>query len=541
MRSRRSITVFPPVFVIALLFFSSEHVGSQEPPEPIYRADSINVYEVATGFQAPLSIAATGIEGDKRLFVGERVGLIKILEEGEIFEVPFLDLSSKISLEVERGFQSFVFDPDFAENGYFYVNYTSSDPTKYGDSIISRFQVTADQNIANPNSEFIILEVKQTDGSHNGGHLAFDSTNNLIIGFGDGGGTLDEVVAATQKDSLLGKMVRINVHGVGGEPSKGCGRVKNYHIPRDNPKPNGEDGWCPEILSSGWRNPWRYSMDPVNGKMWVGDVGEDRFEEINIVPRTTTVLRSYGWPCFEGWTSYITGCAVEDDAIYTSPSQVYARETPGGDFLGSSITGGIIYQGELFREYDNNYFFADFISGNIWAIDILQHFIYEPQLVYASSSKISTFGMDSANELYFADLISGSIYQIMGHHAIEIQVDAPKLVRSDSIATWNVSIKNIGSKTISQLSVSTPLPVGVDWESGGKIEKRQLVLDFADIEPSQTIAQHWEGYIPGDQLLIANSTYKPEFDGKLYTVNQDKIEDTLVFDAPTYIYLPVVR
>lgn len=526
--------------VVALVFAIKPRFGYTEPESPTL-VDSINLHTIGGGFQTPVGIASTGIAGDKRLFIVERTGRVWILENGQKSLNPFLDVGDQISLEGERGLLSMAFDPNFAENGYVYVNYTTNTASIYGDTVISRFTLSGTNgNVVNADSEEVILEVEQIRDSHNGGHLAFDIKGNLIIGFGDGGASGEETRVAQSRQSLLGKMVRINVSGEGLAPDQGCGRVRNYLIPADNPYPLGTNGWCSEILSSGWRNPWRFSLDPATGRMWVGDVGEQKFEEINVMPRTSNVPRTYGWPCFEGIEPWLENCEIADGMINTQPIEQYARLDDEGTFLGVSVTGGYVYQGETFSEFLNTYFFGDFISGNMWVIDTNDGG-GNSALIHDSGRNISTFGIDSAGELYLADYRSGEILRVMGNHAATISMRAPGISLPDRFGTWGVEIKNIGAQPIAEIQVSAQIPEGVLWIDGGVFRERTVILTFEDIQPNETQIISWRGLLPKEPVVLTNPTYEIEYDNLDFVEVDSGIVNTTISNQKFTTYLPVVR
>lgn len=499
---------------------------------------TIALYPVATGFKEPVSIVSTGVDGDKRLFIAERGGKVKIIEDGVVLSTPFLDLEGDVSLEQERGFLGIAFDPNYETNGYFYVNYSDKREATYGDTVVSRFQVSADPNVALDDSEQIVLEVKQDSNNHNGGHLVFDSTGQLVIGLGDGGGAGDPLNRAQDKTNLLGKMLRINVNGVGLEPTKGCGRVRNYKIPADNPKPNGEGGWCAEILSSGWRNPWRYSLDPETGRMWVGDVGQNLYEEINHVPKTTTVLRDYGWSCLETFSVFKAECGTQPDTLRTQPVITYARRTPEGEFLGSSVTGGLVYNGQLFPELQRHYFYADFISGKIWAVD--KELKADEFEVLDTDYYVSTFGEGNDGEAYLADYISGTIHRIIGNHAAEVTQSAPQFATFNQEITWTFDIKNIGSQPLKNVVLKNKIPLAVVWASGGTVTGGEVEITIPEIAPGETQTVTWTGNAPSVASTLNNDQITIEADQLSFRDLTDSTATTAIAKITHKNYLPLI-
>ncbi len=344
------------------------------------------------GFSNPTDIQNAG---DDRLFVTEKAGLIKIIYPGgNINPTPFLDITSIVinpgGNYDERGLLGLAFHPDYANNGYFYVNYINNS----GNSQISRFTVSAgDPNVADPNSELQILSVSQPFSNHNGGCLQFGPDGYLYCGFGDGGSAGDPGNRAQNLNLFLGKMLRIDINNT----SNG----NNYAIPADNPfvgDPNALD----EIWSYGLRNPWRFSFDFNTNNLWIGDVGQGNIEEVNREDEGDGGL-NYGWRCYEGSQPYNTsGCPNQTELTF--PIAEYTHS--GGN---CSITGGYVYRGTMYSDISGLYFYADFCSGEIGTIDYsnnqTNHGSYPGSWV--------SFGEDVNNELYIVDNF-GSIYKIRG-------------------------------------------------------------------------------------------------------------------------------
>lgn len=365
-------------------------------------AVTLQLQEFATGLTQPVKITNAG---DERLFVVERSGHIRIITPGGLLvETPFLDISDRVNSSAsERGLLGLAFEPDNA--AIFYVNYTLelSDPDdeRNGNTIIARYRVsTADPNVADPNSEEVILEVPQPYRNHNAGDLAFGPDKLLYIPLGDGGSGGDPDENAQDLSKLLGKLLRLDVIG-----------QATYAVPADNPYANDSDpNTLPEIWASGLRNPWRFSFDRQTHDIYIGDVGQGAWEEINMQPSDSTGGENYGWDCYEGNHDFeLTGC----DAIYTYPIFEYARaenqSNPSAPC--SSITGGFVYRGALYPTLQGHYILADYCSGKFWSL------IYEPQDGWRSTAhgklmeSPSSFGEDADGELYVASY-GGTIYRI---------------------------------------------------------------------------------------------------------------------------------
>ncbi|MDX2134540.1 MAG: PQQ-dependent sugar dehydrogenase [Saprospiraceae bacterium] len=347
----------------------------------------------ASGFERPVDIAHAG---DNRLFIVEQDGFIWILDSlGNRSPKPFLDIDARVrSTGNEQGLLGLAFHPDYAQNGYFYVNYTR---TPDGDTRVSRFTRSAtNPDSADANSELILLVVDQPANNHNGGCLKFGPDGYLYTSLGDGGGANDPQNFAQNKKSLLGKMLRIDVNA-GPDP---------YRVPNDNPFVN-DTTYLPEIWSLGWRNPWRFSFDRLTGDMWVADVGQDTREEIDFEPAGVGG-RNYGWRCYEGALPFNTaGC--QPAANYTFPVFDYDNAS-----LGCSVTGGFVYRGSRFPELNGLYLFADFCSGRWWGTryDAADSTFNTVLLANLTDFEYAAFGEDVRGELYVAELSGGRILRI---------------------------------------------------------------------------------------------------------------------------------
>lgn len=352
---------------------------------------------LTSAFEAPIEITHAG-DGSNRLFVAEQSGLIKIydMNSRQILAEPFLDLSNEVIFNGEQGLLGLVFHPDFAQNGFFYVNYTRPVNDK-AETVIARFQVSASNaNQGDAASAQEILTISQPASNHNGGKIAFGPDGYLYIGMGDGGGGGDPSNYAQNPDVLLGKILRIDVdHDL------------PYTIPPDNPY--AVSGGRPEIWSLGVRNPWRFSFDRARGDLWMGDVGQGDWEEINFQPADANGGTNYGWRCYEGTHVFSTSPPCNDpDYIANLTMPVFEY----GHNQGLSVTGGFVYRGSLYPALNGSYFFGDFVSGKIWSSYPLLQGFASPQQKLDTSMNISTFGEDESGELYLADYYSGSIYQL---------------------------------------------------------------------------------------------------------------------------------
>ncbi|MAN59842.1 MAG: hypothetical protein CMC08_08415 [Flavobacteriaceae bacterium] len=353
-------------------------------------AQDVDIELFASGFSSPVTLQHAG---DERLFVVEQGGRIKILNpNGSINSTPFLDITSQVSIGNERGLLGLAFHPNYASNGYFYVNYTKAN----GDTRVSRFSVSGgNPDLADPNSESIVLEYSQPFSNHNGGCLAFGPDGYLYISSGDGGASGDPGNRAQNTTLLLGKLLRIDVDTPGG--------VEPYEIPSDNPFA-GSNTNAEEIWAYGLRNPWRFSFDTVEGNLWIADVGQASREEVNKVPVSAAGL-NFGWRCYEGDDPFNnTGCPPAGDLTF--PVFDYTSASPSSN---CSITGGYVYRGSKYTDISGLYLFADYCSGLIGSLDDTNNFIDHGSF----SGNWVSFGEDVNKELYIVS-IGGSIYSITG-------------------------------------------------------------------------------------------------------------------------------
>ena len=309
---------------------------------------------------SPTTVRHAGDKSD-RLFISEQAGTIRIYEKGNLLANDFLDISGKVSCCSERGLLGLAFDPNYANNGFFYVNYTNNS----GDTVIERYQVSdASPNIANPNSGQILIRIDQPFSNHNGGDIHFGADGYLYIGMGDGGSGGDPNNYAQRKEELLGKMLRIDVNPDiifknSNESINSCGLNANqYYIPQDNPFIN-EPNSCAEIWSYGLRNPYRFSFDSQSGDLIIGDVGQNAYEEVNFQLAASEGGENYGWRCREGAHNFNTSQCNNGDT-YDEP----VIDLPQNNDNGCSVMGGYVYRGPI-TEIQGLYIFTDYCNGNM--------------------------------------------------------------------------------------------------------------------------------------------------------------------------------
>jgi glucose/arabinose dehydrogenase len=352
---------------------------------------SIEFETFASGFTDPVGIYHAG---DDRLFVIEQsTGEIIVLDASGATLGTFLDIGNLISTGSERGLLGLAFHPQYASNGQFFVNYTNG----AGDTVIARYEVSGNPNQADASSAQILLTIDQPFGNHNGGHIAFGPDGYLYIGLGDGGSQGDPLNNSQNGASLLGKMLRIDIDG--GSP---------YSIPADNPFV-GDAGVADEIWAFGLRNPWKFSFDRQTGDLWIGDVGQNEWEEINFQPAASSGGENYGWRCYEGPDSYNTsGCASQNN--YDFPVAAVTHSNPDN---WCSVTGGIVYRGSQFPAMQGKYFFTDYCVGAFYTLTQDGGGGFSQELVTGNAGfGYVAFGEDVNGELY-AVRINGTISRIV--------------------------------------------------------------------------------------------------------------------------------
>ncbi len=381
--------------MIAFFLAISSSVLAQEnsdfqdsPPDPAAATLTL----IADGFRRPLGYVSAD-DGTGRMFVMEQGGVIWIVQDDERLPEPFMDVSDKISPDAlgngysERGLLGLVFHPAFAENGTFYINYTDL----YGNTVIARYLVSPDDaNRGDESSEAILMQVAQPFANHNGGHIAFGPDGYLYIALGDGGAAGDPLGAGQDTSVLLGKILRIDVDNAD---------AGGYTIPSDNPFVGQED-FAAEIWLYGVRNPWRFSFDRLTGDLYVADVGQNQWEEVNFVPAGQAGA-NLGWNIYEATHAY-SGAPAPSDMVL--PIAEYAHN------LGISVTGGFVYRGEAIADWQGAYLYGDFGSGMIWAAYRDASGDWNDLVILDSITSISSFGQDEAGELYVVDY-NGGIYR----------------------------------------------------------------------------------------------------------------------------------
>lgn len=355
---------------------------------------------VATGLSSPLYV--THAPGDfDRIFIVEQIGRIRVRNQDTGALSVFLDMQSIVLSGGERGLLGLAFHPNYQENGYFYVSFTGSG----GTSFIARYSVDPNNpNVADSTSRVTMLSQSQPFSNHNGGWIGFSPADGyLYYALGDGGSGGDPGNRAQNTNTLLGKMLRIDVDGTNAPGG-------NYGIPADNPFV-GTTG-LDQIWAYGLRNPWRCSFDRETGDLWMADVGQNAWEEVNREPAGSAGGENYGWRCYEGNNVYNTsGCPAPQTMAF--PVHTYSRS--GGN---CSITGGVVYRGVNIPGLEGTYFYGDYCSSRVWSFDLsnggsVTNFVERTSEVGSGVSGLSSFGEDAYGEVYMCSLFNGRVYKIV--------------------------------------------------------------------------------------------------------------------------------
>lgn len=401
----------------------------------------LTTVEITSGLSNPVFL--TSPPGDTaRLFVLEQAGYIRIIKNGVLQSQPFLDIHNRVSSGGERGLLGLAFHPSYADNGYFYVYYTAVDPD--GQTMVSRFEVSgANPDSAIASSEFVVLTTHQPVSNHNGGMIAFGPLDShLYIGLGDGGGSGDSDNLAQTPDTLLGKMLRIDVDG--GAP---------YAVPPGNPFVGAADT-LDEIWAIGVRNPWRWSFDRSTGDLWIADVGQGTWEEVDFQPASSQGGENYGWRLKEGDHCYNPSTNCDPLDVLDDPIYEYRHEVGPHGFR-CSITGGYVYRGCAVPDLQGTYFFADYCSGEIWSFrfdgtNLTDFQDRTAELTGGSTFQIPGFGEDANGEIYILEYGSpnGKVHKIIPD-GIESQCSLESCCQGPTVGDVNQS----GEVDITDISV----------------------------------------------------------------------------------------
>ena len=445
--------------IISLLVLLVLVWGPVEKIPVVRAAGNITIQTIyASGFSNPVQLTHAG-DGTGRMFVVEKVGRIRIIQNDGVLSTPFLNISTLVRSSCgECGLLGVAFHPDFEINGYFYINY--NDYSSPMNTVIARYTVSAgNANLADPASRKVILTIAQPYENHNGGQLFFGPDGYLYIGMGDGGSGGDPQNNAQNVESLLGKMLRLDVNT--GDP---------YGIPADNPlvgKP-GRD----EIWAIGLRNPWRFSFDRLNGDLYMGDVGQNLWEEISFQAAGTANGKNFGWRCMEGSHLYNSSPPCNNPAFLstlTLPIAEYSHNE------GVSVTGGFVYRGSIFPDLYGKYYYADFGRGRIWSLTKVQDSppaFSAPVLELDNTGiNIGAFGEDEFGELYVLDFYGGKIRKLestagpAGDLLDSSMTPSTRSADPDETVTFHIFARNNGGVALTA-GVVNPIPSGVSYQLG---------------------------------------------------------------------------
>lgn len=345
-----------------------------------------------SGLASPVDVTNAG-DGSGRLFVAEQAGRIRIVKDGSLLARPFIDISARIASGGERGLLGVAFHPDYPTDPRFFVDYTDLD----GNTVVSAFRVdAADPDVADPTSETVLLHVTQPYANHNGGAVQFGPDGMLYIALGDGGSEGDPQGNGQRLDTLLAKILRIDVDSA---PANGAA----YVVPPDNPFV-ATAGAKPEIWLTGLRNPWRMHFDGATGDLWIGDVGQNKWEEIDVARAGSKGL-DYGWNTMEGFHCYqpADGC---DQTGLTLPLAEYGHD------LGCAVIGGVVIRDPRLGSLTGRYIFGDACSDNLWQTDPAGDGRREPVIVAHLGGPISSIGLGEDGSVYATSLSSGALLRL---------------------------------------------------------------------------------------------------------------------------------
>jgi glucose/arabinose dehydrogenase len=483
-----------PLFLCFLFLFSSANFA-----QPVIEFNPF----ITSGISSPVDIANAG-DGSNRLFIVEQSGRIKIRTDASLLSTPFLNISTIITFSGERGLLSLAFHPNYATNRYFFVYYNNL----AGNITIARYQTSAsDPNVADPNSGVVLLSIPKPFDNHNGGDLNFGADGYLYFATGDGGSGGDPNNNAQNGNSLLGKMLRIDVTNFSTSPY--------YSIPTNNPyvsDPLVDD----RIWAIGLRNPWRWSFDRNTNDMWIADVGQDAREEVNFVPANNSGGINYGWRCYEGNIAYNT-MNCQPQSSYTSPIFDYLHNNATGGF---SITGGFVYRGTAYPLLQGYYVCADYVSGNVWTI-IANGNSWLTNKQSGLPNNISSFGEAEDGTLYAVSL-NGQIYTVAATSSLSIQsISAFSGIKLNGYneLKWRVTNPQSLNRFVVQSSKD-----GINFTDVGIVLANQVVTNYTlKHMTNETGKLHYRLQI---ESLAGTTTYS-----RIIILNNNYISETKIFPS----------
>ncbi len=452
----------------ALLTLWRGDARADEPDWPRLRLDLF-----ATGLSQPVDMTHTG-DGSGRLFVVERAGRVRIIKNGILLPDAFLDIRPLVGSDnLEQGLLGIAFPPGFAEKQHFYLDYTDL----RGDTIVARYRVLpTNLNRADPNSAEIILTIAQPFPNHNGGQIAFGPGDGfLYIGMGDGGAGGDPFDNGQNPNTLLGKILRIDVET----------GVSPYAIPITNPY-TVTAGYRGEIWAMGLRNPWRFSFDRLTGDLYIGDVGQNLWEEIDFQAADSAGGENYGWRRMEGRHCYNPHDC--DPIGLVLPISEYEHSQ------GCAVTGGRVYRGEEQPRLRGIYFYADYCSGRLWGLrrgEIAGDLAWQNQLLFIAPFPIAAFGEDQAGNLYIANFRNGALYRLV-----------------DSFAVWLPLLHTIAAPTPARALVGRPSIFPLEYQhsprtTGAMLNFQTHLPTHPSDDPPLLVLLHGRGADESDMLALA--------------------------------------
>ena len=421
-RSHINRYILPALLI--LLLMSSAACGNKSGDKSANNGDNASAKSAihyqhvfpALSFDNPTTLLLQA-DDNSRWYIAEKGGKIFFFDNNPDVKnkTLYLDISARVDESFEGGLLGMAFDPKFTSNGFVYLSYTTSDfPENDNSDLItsrlSRFSVNKDNTQIIPDSEIVLLSLDQPWNNHNGGNILFGPDGYLYLGFGDGGAWGDQKNYAQNTRTWFGSILRLDVS----PENVNKDAERKYAIPPDNPfvasKDCNDGKGCPEIYAWGFRNPWRFSFDAATGALWVGDVGQGEWEEIDRVEKG----RNYGWRCYEGNEKYnFKEC--NSDTQYTAPVLAYSHRPSDSarDGMAASVTGGYIYRGKIMKDYTGSYFYADFIHGLIFVAADAYGESPEGKLLLDTDFFIVSFSQDNSGEIYFLSYQENAgIYQL---------------------------------------------------------------------------------------------------------------------------------
>lgn len=434
---------YPDSLRVVFLFLSLHCLIQFSKAQPVLAYST-----VVSGLTKPVDLVPE--PGTNRLFVVEHTGNIRIIDGNTVLETPFINLSGVISNVGEQGLLSMAFHPNYTSNRYFFVYYTNNN----NQIEVARYQRNAtDPDIADASSGKVLLNITKQAENHNGGKLNFGPDGMLYFGTGDGGGANDEPNNAQTGNSLLGKMLRLNVDNFATPPY--------YSIPSDNPFVGSGDNIRDEVWALGLRNPWRWSFDRSNGDMWIADVGQGAWEEVNYTSLTASKGADFGWHCKEGNhnTPGVTVC--DPGTNYKAPVFEYGHDMATG---GLSITGGYVYRGNLYPSLKGYFVATDYVSKNVWIIQPNGAFVRRAGTI----SNVSSFGQDNNGELYTLSYTGGTVSRITVANEAPLPLTLIKFSGKDysgyNELNWTTGFEENIEKYIVEYTLN-----GTDYQTAGEL------------------------------------------------------------------------